>query len=98
MAKNQTELAGMEAPNIPEIEDAASEYVKIRDKRMKLTEQEIAAKCTLLETMRKHSGKLTENGNGEKIYQFDDEIVLLQPGKENVKVKHASALETSDED
>lgn len=81
----------MERPAIPEIERAADDYVKVRDKRMKLTEQEITAKASLIASMQKHQDKLSVNGDGQRIYRFDDEIVILDPGKVNVKVKTAHA-------
>lgn len=91
MATKQTELPGTERPAIPEIDEAADAYRSVRDKRMKLTEQEITAKTNLIEVMRANAKKLAVNAAGERIYRYDDEVVVLEPGKENVKVKHASA-------
>jgi len=97
MARNQTELAGIEAPKIPEIEKAADAYVKVRDKRMKLTEDEITLKGSLLQAMQKHHENLSVDAEGNRTYRFDEEVVILQPGKLNVKVKRAEDP-TSDED
>lgn len=73
----QAEIPGTERPKIKAIEEAADNYVTARDKRMKLTEQEVAAKGKLVEVMLRHADKLCEDGDGNKIYRFDDEVVLL---------------------
>ncbi len=83
----QKELEGMEAPSIPEIEEAADTYVKARDKRMRLTEQEVAAKVNLLQVLLSHEKELSPGEDGTKVYRFDDEMVILKPGKVGVKVK-----------
>ena len=87
MAKAQRELAGMERPKVKEIEDAAEDYVAIRDKRMSLTEKEVDARAVLLAAMEKH--KLDA-------YRFDDRVVIVLPAKK-VKVKTASDDEGDDE-
>jgi hypothetical protein len=95
MAK-QMEIAGTERPRITEIEEAADAYVSIRDKRMNLTVKEIAAREALVTTVQAHKSELTPNGAGEYVYRYDDDLeVVLKPGKEKVKVRHAS---TDDED
>ena len=97
MPKNQLEIPTMERPKIKAIEDTAQDYVTIRDKRMKLTEQEIVAKASLIETMLKHEDKLCVDGEGNRIYRFDDEVVLLSQ-KTGVKVRHAADPDDDDED
>lgn len=71
-------IEGMAPPSIPEIDEAASRYVGIRDERMRLTEEETTKKDMLLELMKKH--KL-------KVYDFDGFQVFLVPGDVTVKVK-----------
>ena len=95
MPKNE-ELPGMERPKIKEIESAADAYVSARDRRMKLTESEIAAKAKLIETVQKFADKLNVDGDGNRIYRYDDLVVILSD-KVNVKVKSASEPE-ADED
>jgi hypothetical protein len=87
MSKKQEELPGVESPSIPEIDTAAAAYVKVRDRRMKLTEDECAAKAKLIEVVTEHKKELTPNGDGERTYRFDDFIVILKPGRDNVKVR-----------
>jgi len=87
----QKELPGVERESIPAIEAVADAYVKVCDRRMKLTEQEITAKAVLLEVVTKHADVLAVNGDGQRIYRFEDEVVILEPGKANVKVKRAHA-------
>lgn len=97
MAK-QTEMPGMERPKIPEIEEAAEKYVKVRDRRMKLTEEEIVAKANLLTAVEAHAKELPYDGENNRLYRFDDLLVILKPGKPNVKVKHASEDEDEEDE
>lgn len=53
-APKQERLPTMEDPAIEEIEEAALDYAKIRDKRMVLTDHEVGAKDRLLTFMQKH--------------------------------------------
>lgn len=94
----QTEMPGMERPKILEIEEAAEKYVKVRDRRMKLTEEEIVAKANLLTTVQAHAKELPYDGENNRLYRFDDLLVILKPGTPNVKVKHADADEGSEDD
>lgn len=98
MSKKQPELEGMEAASIPEIEEAAENYVKLRDKRMKLLEQEITAKANLLTVVTEHAKELSTDAEGNKVYRYDDEMVILKTGRSNVKVKHVQDETDEDED
>lgn len=98
MPKAQMEIPGTERPSIIEIEDAAEQYVKIRDKRMKLTEQEIVCRANLIQTMESHRKELVVNGDGALIYRYDDEIVTLAPGKVKVRVKRAGEEDEGEEE
>lgn len=95
-SKKQLEIPGTERQSIPEIEEAAEKYRAVRDKRMRLTEQEVAAKVNLLQVLIEHENELTPNGNDERVYRYDDEIVILKSGKRNVKVK--AAMDGADEE
>lgn len=96
MPKNQMEIPGTEPPKIKAIEEAAEEYRTLRDKRMKILEDEIASKTKLISVMDRHKDKLGVNSEGESVYRYDDELVILSD-KVNVKVKRASSDE-KDED
>lgn len=85
----QTEIPGMERPKIAAIESAAEKYVDLRDKRMKLLESEIAAKEKLVEAMQKSAEKLSQDGEGNLIYKYDEQVVILAE-QVGVKVKHAA--------
>lgn len=95
----QQEIPGTEAPTIKAIEEAAEAYVSVRDRRMKLTEQEVTAKANLIAACEKHKDKLTPDLQGNRTYRYDEMIVVLKPGKDNVKVKtyHAGDEEEEDE-
>jgi hypothetical protein len=64
---------GVSKPIIPEIDDAASEYIRERDKRLQITPKEKAAKKKLLALM---------EGHGLERYDYDDQTVLVKPKDE----------------
>lgn len=68
----------------------------VRDKRMSLTEQEVATKATLIDVMQRHADKLGEDGDGNRVYRFRDELVILSD-KINVKLRHAADADGEDE-
>lgn len=92
MPKNQMEIPGTEPPKIKPIEEAAEAYRDLRDKRMKVLESEIAAKTKLISVMDRHKDKLGVNSEGEYIYRYDDEVVILSD-KVTVKVQRATLPE-----
>ena len=79
---------GVEKPSIAEIDEAAEEYMKWRDKRMAITPEEVQSKKTLLELMLKH--KLDT-------YEFDDKVVTVERKPETVRVKSAEKDEPYDD-
>ncbi len=95
MARKQLEIPGTGQERIEELESAADQYIKVRDARMRMTEKEIAAKTNLLQVALSHEAELSPDADGNKIYKFDDEMVILKPGKRNVKVK---AIHSEDDD
>jgi hypothetical protein len=99
MPKDQTELTGegFQRPVIKSIENAAAEYVARREKFQKASEACQEAKTKLLEVMQANSDKLDQDGNGSRIYRYDDELVILTE-KANVKVKNAVEDQEDDED
>jgi hypothetical protein len=75
----QTEIPGTERKRYESIENAADEYQAVRDKRMKLTPQEVDAKARLLKAMRRQ--KLEQ-------YRCDDgRLVEIEEGEATVKVR-----------
>jgi hypothetical protein len=97
MAK-QSELAikgrGVEAVRIAQIDSLAEAYIKERDKRLKLTPREVAAKTKLVDALHKHSGDLRQP-DGTLVYRYDEMVITLTPGKEKLRVKE---LDEEDED
>lgn len=93
MAKRQAEIPGTERKTVKELNDCAEAYVDVRDKRMKLTEREGEMKERLVTAMRKH---------GLEVYRDDDAspplLVVLKPGKDNVRVTTADGVDGSDDD
>lgn len=87
---------GVEQPEIPEIEDAAEKYVEVRDRRMKLTEQECTVRGALSEVMHAHKGTLPQDQDGNSFYPFDGKRVILLNGKERIKVKEINDPDDAD--
>lgn len=86
MSKDQLEIPGTERPKIRSIENAAQAYVAARDARMSALTKEISAKEKLIMVMQNNSEKLSVNGDGDLVYRYDDEIVVLSE-KDMIKVK-----------
>lgn len=91
MAKKQKALPGMEREVHEEVDVAAEVYVKTRDKRVKLTEHEVADKAALIAAMQKH--KLT-------VYKDEERglVITLTPGKTGVKVQELKDDEAADDE
>jgi hypothetical protein len=77
-APRNADLPGMEERAIKPLEEIAAQYADIRDRRMALSEEEVALKTKAIQLMHKH--KKTE-------YRHDGIEILLVTGDETVKVK-----------
>ncbi len=75
--KKQGYLPGMEPPSIPKIDNLADKYRDIRNERMELTKQEVAAADLLDAAMREH---------GLTTYEYRDYVVRINR-TEKVSVK-----------
>lgn len=84
---------GVERVRIAEIDSLADAYVTERDKRLKLTPREVAAKTKLIDALRRHSNRL-EQPDGSLLYSYDESIIRLTHGKDKLKVE---SLEHDDE-
>lgn len=82
---NQETLPGMEARDVPEIEQAAENYRKIRDERCELSKRESEAKAALIQVLK---------NLGRSFYQYNGLKVQLEI-TDNVKVR---ASEDGDEE
>lgn len=76
MAK-QKYMEGMEPPSIPALDEAAEDYRKKRDARMRMGEKESDAQDNLIAVMREHK---------VETYIYDDFKVFIDV-KEKAKVK-----------
>ena len=85
----QSELPGVEREKIPAIEEAAERYVKLRDRRMSVLEDEIEAKQALLLAM-------TEAR--KKSYRTDDDRIVTVEPKQQVRVKKIEDKDAEVED
>jgi len=98
MAK-QTELKivgkGAEPVRIPSIDKLAEAYVTERDKRLRQTPKEVAAKSKLIDALHANADKL-RTPDGDLIYRYDEMLITLTPGKEKLRVE-ATSLAGEDE-
>lgn len=88
MAK-QSELhivgKGAAPVRIPQIDKLAEDYVKERDKRLKQSPREVAAKGKLIDALHSHADEL-KSPDGDLLYRYDEMLITLTPGKEKLKV------------
>ena len=83
----------MEPPVIKSIESAADVYTGAREKFQKASVSVQDARTKLIEVMQANADKLAVDGDGNRIYRFDDELVVLT---ETAKVKVKSAIESDE--
>jgi hypothetical protein len=99
-AKKQADLPAMEGPGvapvrIAAIDKLADDYIRERDKRVRLTPREVAAKSKLVDALHENADKIGTNAEGAIVYRYDTIVLILTPGKEKLQVKDVS--ETTDE-
>lgn len=81
---------GVAPVRIKPVDDAAEDYVKIRDRRMAMTKKEVQAKQNLIDLLHKNADKIGADDEGIMRYEYDDVVVELSPGKEQLKVRTAT--------
>lgn len=91
MSKKQLTLIKPDTA-IDEIDDAAAHYVKVRDKRMALTKDEVEANTALLSVMKAHKKQQYTYRDGEETL-----VVSIKKGEEKAKVKRLGAKDDDDE-
>lgn len=72
------------------MDQLAEDYVKERDKRLKQTPKEVAAKTKLIEALHFHADKI-RLPDGSLVYRYDEMEITLEPGKEKLKVAEIGA-------
>lgn len=85
---------GVAPPRIRAIDKLADEYIEIRDQRVQMTPQEVAAKQNLIGALHKHAAKLGTQPDGSIVYRYGTIQITLLPGKEKLKVQDVD--ETTD--
>jgi hypothetical protein len=99
MAKKQAELKiegpGISPVSLPEVDRLADTYIKERDKRLKQTPREVAAKGKLIDALHANAAKL-RNADGDIVYRMDDLLITLTPGKEKLQVRDISEQEEAE--
>lgn len=89
------DLPGVKGPGVAPIrikavDEKAEEYVKVRDRRMGLTKKEVQAKNELIDLLHKNAERIGADSEGIIRYEYDDVVVELSPGKEQLKVRTAT--------
>jgi len=85
---------GFERPVIKAIESAATKYVNLREEFQKASARVQEAKTKLIAVMQANSDKLSKDAEGNSIYRYNEELVILS---ESVGVK-VKALSEPEED
>lgn len=101
--KQQPDLPEMKGPGVAQetikaIEEAADAYVVVRDRRLKLAEQEADAGAALMAVVKANKERLGTNPDGETIYRYGSRIVTLKPVGEKVRVRNVQQEVELDED
>lgn len=68
---------GVSALSIPEIDKAISKYERKKDARCQVSPGEVEAKRELTALLRKHSGELPKNGDGQRFYRAENVDYIL---------------------
>jgi len=86
----QTELhvvgKGVSPVHIPQLDKLAEAYVTERDKRLKQTPKEVAAKVKLIDALHAHADEL-RTPDGDLVYRYDERLITVTPGKEKLRVE-----------
>lgn len=102
MPKKQPELAGVGQPSIKELDDAAEEYVKVRDARMAYTKKEVDARKKVSDLMK--ANKLAEyHYEGERLGEETGEAETVErvvkiEQKEKITVRVPNGGSDADEE
>jgi hypothetical protein len=73
--------------SIPEVDEAAADYVRKRDRRMELTKLEVAAKQRLIDALHSHEEEIGRDGEHVLRYRHEDISCELMPEGEKLKVR-----------
>ena len=95
----QDDLPEMEGPGIapvkiPKIDKLARAYVEWRDQRMSALESEVEAKRKLIEALHFHADQITLP-DGSLAYHYDESLITLEQGKDQLKVKASHTADTT---
>jgi hypothetical protein len=77
--------------SIPEVDEAAADYVKKRDRRQQLTLLEVEAKQRLIDVLRTHEDAIGRDGEHVLRYKHEDLTVELMPEGEKLRVRKADS-------
>jgi len=83
---------GVAPLRIAELDRLAEAYCVERDKRLKQTPKEVAAKTKLSEAMHRHAKDMTQP-DGTLLYRYDERRIILTNGKEKLRVEEVAANE-----
>lgn len=82
---------GVGLVSIPEVDEAASDYVRKRDRRQQLTLLEIEAKQRLIDVLHTHEKEIGRDGEHVLRYKHEDLTVELMPEGEKLRVRKGNS-------
>lgn len=94
----QEELPGVTGPGvgntrIPSIDKVASRWISHKDDRCAALVKEKAAKAELIEKIKESKEEIGVDSNGEIIYRYNDQAIILTPGPDKLRIE---ALDSGD--
>jgi hypothetical protein len=84
---------GVGITSIPEVDSAAADYVRKRDRRQELTKLEVEAKQRLIDVLHTHEKAIGRDGEHVLRYKHEDLMVELMPEGEKLRVRKGNSDE-----
>jgi hypothetical protein len=79
--------------SIPEVDEAAADYVRKRDRRQDLTRLEVEAKQRLIDVLHTHEKEIGRDGEHVLRYKHEDLLCELMPEGEKLRVRKGNSDE-----
>lgn len=83
---------GVGLVSIPEVDEAASDYVRKRDRRQDFTRLEVEAKQRLIDVLHTHEDAIGRDGEHVLRYKHEDLMVELMPEGGTITLQDHSAM------
>jgi hypothetical protein len=87
---------GVGLVSIPEVDEAAADYVRKRDRRQDLTRLEVEAKQRLIDVLHLHEKEIGRDGEHVLRYKHEDLSIELMPEGEKLRVRKGNSDDQSE--